>query len=121
MTIRARKPRTPVKKVNPKRRAKGFARAYHSEERVLFVKGLMCCVCTVEGFTENAHIEGDGAGRKAHYTKIVPLCGSRYGYLGHHNWLHAKGREEFEARFDIDLDQEAAETEALWASSVLED
>lgn len=68
--------KTPVKKVNRKRKQSAFARQYGSKERVAFVKSLPCAACGVIGFSENAHLLGnDGAGRKGPYTSIGPLCG----------------------------------------------
>jgi hypothetical protein len=91
---------------NPKRRASEFARTYHSRERVEFVKAQPCIV---SGYSpcDNAHIEGDGAGRKAHYTKIVPLLRK------YHRELH-QSRAAFEKRYDVDLDALAAITELAW-------
>ena len=61
---------------------------------------------------DNAHIEGDGAGRKANADKIVPLC------RGHHRTrkdsLHNLGREEFEGTFYVDLAALALDTERTW-------
>ena len=64
---------------NTKRKAAEFARCYHSVERVEFVKRLPCAACGVVGYSQNAHVgkDGKGAGRKAHYTMIAPLCGPR--------------------------------------------
>ena len=75
--IQRRKPirRSPVRKVNPKRKASEFARCYGSKARVAFVKALPCAACGRQGQSENAHAFGDGAGRKGPYTAILPLCG----------------------------------------------
>lgn len=80
--------RKPVKKVNVKRKRAAFAHAYHSKERVRFVKSLPCTACAAlsalfaigtAGASDNAHTEsGEGKGLKAHYTTIIPLC------RGHH-------------------------------------
>jgi hypothetical protein len=107
--------RRAIPKRNAKRRKSEFARCYGSKERVEFVKSLPCLTC---GWvpSENAHIKGDGAGRKAHYTEVVPLCG--YTYMeGCHQMLHRMGRggfDGFEMHFRIDLEKAAAETHAAW-------
>ena len=98
---------------NRKRQAEEFARCYHSEDRVRFVKSLRCCVPTcVKSPAENAHIEIEGMGRKAHYTKIVALC-AHHHRLGTES-IHAIGREAFEKLHGLDLEAEAAWTEIKW-------
>ena len=72
------KPRR-VKRKNVKRSTAAFAHNYGSLERVLWVKAQPCVVCEAEGQeqegrSENAHTEIAGAGLKAHYSTIVPLC-----------------------------------------------
>ena len=73
-----------MKPINPKRRQSEFARTYHSKARVAWVKAQPCVVC---GNTpsENAHVDNGGAGRKAGYQHIVPLCAT------HHRQQHANG------------------------------
>lgn len=73
---KARKPvkRIPVKRVNVARRKKEWARAYHSKERVEFVKSLPCWKCGACGQSQNAHTVTGGKSRKADYDTIVPLC-----------------------------------------------
>ena len=78
------RPRNPIKRTNPKRRAKEFPRCYHSKKRVEFVKGLDCIVCSGRP-SENAHTASGGTGRKADYTTIVPLCRTC------HRFQHAQG------------------------------
>lgn len=113
----APKKRTPIKKRNPKRRQSEFARCYHSKERVLFVKSLPCAWCAKLrlpiqcGATENAHTEGGGAGRKAHYTTIAPL--GRY---------HHERYDQHQPPFDVDstrraLKMDAILTEEAWLAS----
>lgn len=112
-----------IKPVNRKRRQSEFARCYHSRERVAFVKALPCLVCR-RGPCDNAHIETGGMGRKADYTKIVPLCSMGAddpfgpGYpKGHHGFFHQIGRESFVTcypKLALDLEAAAAETERLW-------
>lgn len=105
------------KRVNAARRKREFARAYGSEARVAFVRSLMCVGCLAVGRSENAHVgrKGAGAGRKADYDQIAPLCGPRIEdgaemYEGCHRLQH---------RGDLRLSQEeldvcAADTEAAW-------
>lgn len=76
--------KSPVKKVNRKRRASEFARCYHSKERVAFVKSLPCAACGFVGFSQNAHVVDDGTkggGRKSGYGCIAPLCGPRPAFI----------------------------------------
>lgn len=115
----------PPKARNPKRKAREFERCYGSTARVAFVKSLPCIVCG-RGPCDNAHIRGDGAGRKADYTAIVPLCCMPMddpwnpGYhRGHHGLFHKIGVESFVALYQtrrrgLDLEAEAAKTEAAW-------
>jgi hypothetical protein len=102
--------RTPVKRVNAARKKREFARAYHSKERVAFVKGMRCiCATTMcSPCIDNAHIAGGGMGRKGAYLNIVPLC--RY----HHRMLHEKGVVWFEDVYALDLQDEADVTESAW-------
>lgn len=109
---REQKERKPPRAKNVKRSADEFTRCYHSDERVEFVKSLPCVVAGCDKPSENAHIEGDGAGRKASYTKVAPICG------GHHRTrkdsLHSLGREEFEGTHLVDLGALALDTERCW-------
>ena len=74
------KPRKPIrrsapKRVNTDRAATSFARSFHSRERVEFVQSLPCIVCGRRP-CDNAHIgtKGAGAGRRADYDQVAPLC-----------------------------------------------
>lgn len=103
-------PKRSTKRIRPRnleRQKKEFARAYHSIERVEFVKSLPCVAGCLRP-SQNAHIETGGAGRKADYDKIVPLC--FYAHRLFHSW----GRVSFEKHFSIDLDALAADTERCW-------
>ena len=112
----------PIPKRNPKRKAKEFARAYGSDERVEFVKSLPCIVATrvfcgvtkacCAGDIENAHTKGGGMGRKAPASSVVPMCS------GHHRYLHTVGSTEFQAVYRVDLTAEAAKCEAAWLAYV---
>lgn len=57
---------------------------------------------------QDHHIENGGTGRKADYTKIVPLC------LMHHEQCHHIGRESFERVYGLNLADAAAQTEKRW-------
>ncbi len=109
---RAKKVPKPIRSKNVKRSADAFERCYHSEERVEWVKNLACIVPLCLKPSENMHIEGDGASRKASYDKIVPAC------RGHHRTrkdsLHNLGREEFEGTHYVDLAALALDTERNW-------
>lgn len=93
---------------NVKRSADTFIRAYHSEERVAFVQSLPCVVAGCKRPSENAHITGDGMGRKAVYSQIAPICST------HHRQLHEMGRERFEGYHLVDLGALALDTERTW-------
>lgn len=112
----------PPRKVNTARKAKEFARCYHSKERVQFIKSLPCVVCWPSVYrlgacmtcspptSDNAHSVGDGAGRKAGYQTIVPLCRD-------HHIRYDQHREPF----DIEEGREAIQANApiiehLWQS-----
>lgn len=103
---------------NPKRRAKEFARCYHSVERVEWVKARPCQVCLKIGVSENAHTIGGGAGRKAGYETIAALCGRHQWadefVVGCHGQLHALGPRLFQERYRVDLAQLAATLQAKW-------
>lgn len=100
--------RVRVKTTNPKRKAKEFARCYHSSARVEFVRGLPCVV-TRKTPCENAHTESGGMGRKAHYTKIVPMIPEK------HHELHDIGIATFLRKYPwLDFAKLEAETEAKW-------
>jgi hypothetical protein len=77
------------------------------------------------GPCDNAHIETGGMGRKADYTKIIPLCcmdmnaDNSPGYSrGHHGEMHRLGVGTFlhQYRNPPDLQKAAEETEARWQS-----
>jgi hypothetical protein len=104
---------------NQKRHSREWRRAYGSVERVEFVKGLPCVACGIVGYSDNAHVESGGTARKADADKIAPLCGRAVeeaflDRVGCHTAFHALGREWIEARYSLDLQQCAAETEAAW-------
>lgn len=98
--------KTPLRVKGPetKRRAR-FKRSFHSKARVLWIQmrpsvvsGRMPC--------ENAHVRSRGAGGT--YRDIVPLTRDE------HRELHTIGRDSFEAKYDVDLETEAAITQHAW-------
>ena len=102
-----------MKKRNPKRRQSEFARCYHSKERVEFVRALNCVACAAKGRistsqSDNAHVENGGAGRKAGYDKIAPLCRIHHQQYDQHQFPFDTGY----GRMIVQLAAEA--TEKLW-------
>jgi len=98
-----------IKPRNAKRRVKEWDRAYGSKARVRFVAQLPCAACG-GGPCENAHTESGGAGRKADYTTIIPLCG---GLHGCHAKQHRSGWLSI-AMTETSRERAAALTEQLW-------
>ncbi|MDB4893172.1 MAG: hypothetical protein JWL61_5027 [Gemmatimonadetes bacterium] len=102
-----------VKRRNTKRKAREFERAYGSKERVEWVKSLPCCWCGAVGESQNAHTVGGGAGRKADYDTIAPLCWSitrlpcHKAYDQHLGVFAHEGAREY-------VKAQAAETERRW-------
>lgn len=96
-----------VKSRNNARQRDDFARVYHSEARRKFVASLPCSACGI-GPCQGHHIENEGASRKAHYTKIIPLC-----VPCHEEWHH-KGRETFQRKWHLNAASEARRTERRW-------
>ena len=94
-----------IRKRNPKRRKKRFDQAYHSLERVLWVKNGPCGVCGAEP-SENMHIRSRAAGGT--WRDVVRGC------RVHHNELHQTGIKTFEERHDICLEYVAARLEREW-------
>lgn len=108
-----------VKRVNASRKAAEFARTYHSEARVRFVKALPCAACGVTGFSENAHVVNDGskgAGRKSGYRGIAPLCGPRPAskLLGCHRLFDTMRVAFLGSYADFNPEHAAQDTEKLW-------
>jgi hypothetical protein len=104
------KPKRPPNRVNAKRKAMAFIRAYHSEQRVKWVQSLPCLIAgpACGGRMENHHIKGGGGSLKSSYTNITPLC------TAHHDELHAHGTPTFEAKYDLSLADQAARVESRW-------
>lgn len=118
-SLKPGKPPRRTKRVNPinkARRAKEWARAYHSIERVWWIANGCACVvpdCLARD-CENAHTETGGMGRKADYTTVVPLC------TFHHRKLHRIGRDTFEECYCVTLEEAARLTQQAWELSGLE-
>ena len=89
------KRRVRVKPRNEKRHAANWTRAYHSVERVQFVKDLPCANCgyQAKGGCDNAHTENAGMSRKGHFSTIIPLC--------HERWEGKIFRMGCHARYDL--------------------
>lgn len=102
--------RSRLNPVNRQRRAKEFARAYGSKERVHWIQSLACLVCLARP-SENAHTPSrSGMGRKGDACTIVPLCS------GCHHRLHQVGLETFQRETNLDLAQCAEIIDAAWRS-----
>ena len=93
------------------RKAREFARKYHSVERVVFVRyALECVVEGCGGLPENAHLDGEGTGRKGHYTRVAPIC--RCHHRTAPSSLHALGSvEAFDRVHHTDLETAAVRTD----------
>jgi hypothetical protein len=101
-------------RVNRKRKRETFIRCYESLDRVLFIKALPCVVSGCPNQPcDNMHIQGDGAGRKADSTFVVPGC------TVHHHLLDDElGRTKFEQLYHVNLAVEAIDTELKWRQHV---
>lgn len=111
-----KRPKQSVVDRRKRRREKSFLRAYGSLERVLYVKGLICAVPGCREFSENAHTDNGGTGRKADADRVANLC------RGHHRTrddsLHNLGSKEAFARVHgVDLDEVAAKIEQAWPTT----
>lgn len=117
--------RTRVKRVNPQRKAREFARCYGSKERVEWVKTLPCAACGIVGYSQNAHVgrAGRGAGRRGDASQIAPLCSYRVTFVidkpvtrGCHQ-LHDEQPAIFASRYpDFDATAACARVASLWAA-----
>lgn len=95
-------PRGGIRRSNPARKARGWARAYGSVARVEWVCSLPS-VASGKGPCENVHVRGGGASRKADACWIVPLTRRE-----HRVELHQWGKQTFERHYGVDLDACAA-------------
>lgn len=85
--------RTPLRRVNPERRAKLRERQFgpHATR----IRALPCCVCGADPPSDPAHIRSRGAGGTSR--DLVPLCRRC------HREQHAAGIETFQRDHDVDL------------------
>ncbi len=119
--------RTEMPRVNRKRKTANTERAYGPPERREFVKLMRCAACETFGYSENAHLLGNGGmSRKGAAKTIGPLCGPRVifdgirltymKYMGCHA-LFDEHPSRFRGEFpDFDPEKVAAETEVAWAA-----
>lgn len=103
--------RSRVRTRNHKRHAKNWKRAYHSTERVKFVKQLPCIVTGMRP-SVNAHSVTGGKGRKADYTTIVPVLAEIHDRAHDRGWAEVLGCSREAAK--LLLSAHSAETEARW-------
>jgi hypothetical protein len=112
-------PKRRMPAVNVKRQAADGPRKYGPPARIRFVKSRPCAACSIVGYSENAHVLGNGgAGRKAGYETIAPLCGPHPGLgpfpAGCHRTFDSV-RWMFDATFpEFNPERAAAETQAAW-------
>jgi len=117
--ISAPRPPKGLRKENKTRAKNEFERCYLSRARQKFVNLRACSACHVWGYSENAHVLGDGAaGMKGPYTSIAPLCSVRPDgntiYEGCHRFSH-RDPSAFRARFpDFNPRKAARETQRAW-------
>lgn len=113
--------KSPVNRVNRKRKAANDARAYGSKAQRAFVAGLPCAACGIEGYSQNAHVLGNGGmSRKAEAETVAPLCGPRPWFiplLGCHR-LFDEHRQEFDEMFpEFNPERAAAECQSAWLAA----
>lgn len=118
-TAKSQPRKTKPRASNPKRKATRFEHDYHSVERVGFVKSLPCAMASL-GYsaacspgTENAHTgKRPGAGLKAQYSTIAPLC-----HWHHHLYDTRQGILQYRGLRES-IASVAAATELLWRAHV---
>ena len=99
---------TPLAKVNQKRKAAAFERAYESPARVKWVNMQPCVVCG--GWPcEAAHVTSKAAGGTA--DDLVALCAR------HHRLQHDMGIETFQAEYRVDLEGAAEALAIKWRAT----
>lgn len=104
----------PPKKRNVTRKARELARAFGPPERRAWIASQPCIACVTRSTpqasrTENVHVIGGGAGRRADFAFIVPMCAD------HHAILHRIGRLCFDAAHGTDLLGESKRHARWWA------
>ena len=95
--------RTPIKKVNRKRKAK--REAEHFGDKAKWVRTLVCLVCGRYP-VQACHAKSRGAGGTAEH--LVPMC------VDHHRQQHQMGIDTFGALYNVDLMDEARHYEQAW-------
>jgi hypothetical protein len=86
-----------------------FARTFHSQERVEWIRSLPCALTGIRGESHNAHMKSRGAG--GGYEDIVPLS-----FRAHRDYDEL-GEEDFAARYGTSKDcvrERAADYQQLW-------
>lgn len=91
------------------KRRENWERAYHSVERVEWVRWLPSVIGGGKPCV-NAHVRTGGTAMKAEYIWIVPLT------FEQHEELHRIGIQSFSAKYNIDLDAAARMVEIQWQS-----
>lgn len=86
--------KTPLRSVNPARRARLNRAAFGPQARLC--RKLPCCVCNKRPPSDPAHVVSRGAGGRD-LGNIVPLC------RRHHNEQGARGIKTFQSEHAIDL------------------
>ncbi len=92
-----------------KRKASETARIYGPEAFRDWLSRRPCTACD-GGPCECHHITGDGMGRKAHFSLIIPLC-----RRCHQEW-HGTGRHSFQAKYRFTAAIVAEDTHRAWQS-----
>ena len=84
------KRKTPLRKVNPKRRAARKAEQFAAQAELC--RRLPCAACGRPGPSDPAHVISRGAGGKDK-GNVIPLCKSdpKTGYVGCHEDQHQRG------------------------------
>jgi hypothetical protein len=86
-----------------------FARHFHSQARVEWIRDLPCALTGIEGQSHNAHTKSRGSGGT--YQDIVPLS-----FLAHRDYDEL-GEEHFSAKYGTTKDrvrERAADYQKLW-------
>ena len=113
----ALKRKTPLRKVNPARRARESKRGYGPPKRRQWIASLPCSVpgCNRTEI-HNAHVKPEGRPAdgpsggtcKEDFTQIIPLC------WWHHTEYHSIGQRSFNDLHGIDVDFVAIYIADLW-------
>lgn len=98
------------------RKTDNALRVYGPPARREWMRWQSCLGCGRVGASVSAHIENEGKGRKAHYSKTIPLCDGRqfFGPQGCHQRFDAYERVNGFKRGEAAPQRLAAETEQHW-------